>query len=141
MFRSLILFVSLFTTTITPDQGSDFATVRAGDDIESFSLSTSAGGQLDIEIVEESAVEGIGLFNQSDGTGPFFAGETMIVEAGSSFFVHIVAYTADDKYVVGAGADPFTAEVPSGDERFLSISLSRSRNKITPALTCPPALV
>jgi hypothetical protein len=109
--------------TVTPKEGSDFATVRSGTLVETYALTTTAGGSFDLETVEESAVARLGIYNFTDGSGPFFDGETMQVDDGSTSLLHLVAYTEDDLYVIGAGTVPLDASIPSEGADVMRITL------------------
>lgn len=109
--------------TLTPAESSDFATLRASDVLETLTVSTSAGGQLALDVIEESLVAELSFYNKTAESGPWEEGETMQVAQGSHL-VHIAAYTDDGRYVVGAGSEPIVVTIPSDGQAIAVISIA-----------------
>ena len=109
--------------SITPGEGSDFATVRSGEALEVFTIST-AGEEVELETVEESAVTSLEIYNKTDESGPFADGATMQLQADHSYLLHLAAFTDNSEYVIGSGETPLVAIVPAEHATELEVSLS-----------------
>lgn len=110
--------------TITPEESSDYLTLRSAEAGETFSVTTSLGGEFAFETVEETTVASLSIYNQTDEVGPVAEGETLELVAGRSVLLHVAAFTADGDYVIGAGSETFETSISDEDSAVLRVSLS-----------------
>lgn len=112
------------TSTVSDTEGSDMATVTSGSDTETFSITTSAGGELNLEVIEETEVAVLSIYNKTDEAGPSDDGETIQLDEGVSYLLHLVAHTTDGEYIIGAGENPLETTIPADDQTVFRIALA-----------------
>ncbi len=99
--------------TISPQDSSDFATLRSGLAPEAFSL-TRDEVTIDFQTVTEADVATVQLYGHTDDVGPSPADAALELEAGQTHLMHLAAYLEDGTYVVGAGTEPL--EIVAGED-------------------------
>ncbi len=110
--------------TLTPEESSDFVTLRSAEAGETFSVTTSLGGEFALDTVEETTVTTLSIYNQTDSVGPVAEGETLELTSGHSVLLHVAAFTAEGAYVIGAGSETFETSIADEDSAVLRVSLS-----------------
>jgi hypothetical protein len=108
--------------TLTPREGTDFATLRTGASLDRYTLSTSAGAELALETVAESAVARLALLVHGHDSPPVEGGATLQLEGGVTHLFHVAAFTQDGRYVLGAGAEAITVEVPEAETEVFRVT-------------------
>ncbi len=87
------------------EQG-DFATLRAMTDVTgAVDVRYGEWASVRLEVVQPEAVAQVGLYSQSQDVGAN-AGESLALDVSRSHLMHVTAFTADGRYIIGAGTDP-----------------------------------
>ena len=91
--------------TVSVESG-DYATLRAMPDVTgAVDVRYGEWATARLEVVQPEAITQVGLYSQSQDTGAN-AGESLTLDANASHLMHVTAFTADGRYVIGAGTEP-----------------------------------
>lgn len=109
---------------LTQENDSDLATLRSGEAGEVLNLE-HGDSALALEVVTEADIARVALHTALvEEVRLFDTGELVELASNSDHFLHVTAYLADGRYVVGSGAQPIAPTLAPEAEGLMRISFS-----------------